>query len=124
MGFVNGQGWGMPFVVSPNYVPEDPEYIQHYKPEQQGCAECNGVNVPPRQKFFPREILTCDGLKVLQSTKPPDVPPVTNREMDKQAGMGGGVGIIPTLQHTRVISRSTRNSVDVQTIVVNPQDVT
>ncbi len=108
----------MPFVVSPNYVPQDPEYAQHYKPDQQGCAECNGVSYHQERKTFSRQILTCNGLQTIESTKPPDVPPVINREMDKQY-----LGIVPTLRHTRVINRSTRYTNDVQTITVDPNDV-
>jgi len=124
MGFVAGQGWGMPFIVSPNYVPQDPEYTQHFKPEQQGCAECGGVSVPPQPtRTFPRQVLTCSGLKVIQTTKPPNSAPVSNREMDGQFGAYGGVGVTPTLQHTRVIGNNTRYSSNEQTITVDSQDV-
>ena len=121
MGFVNGQGWGMDFIVSPNYIPQNPEYAQHYKPEQQGCAECNGVSYHQRQKFSPRQVLTCNGLMTVEST--PRAAPGWNREMDVNAGAYGGVAAIPTKKHTRVINRSTRSASDVQTIVVDPQDV-
>jgi hypothetical protein len=115
---IPGQGWGMPFIVSPNYTPQDPEYTRHYKPEQQGCADCNGVSASNRRKFFSKEILTCDGIKTIETSKPPDKPPVINREMDKQY-----LGAVNDLKHTRIIGRSTRNLVNVQTIIVNPQDV-
>lgn len=109
--FRAGQGWGMPFIVSPNYVPQDPEYVQHYKPEQQGCADCNGVKVPPEMPSFPKQVLTCNGVKVIETTERPNVAPVSNREMDKQY-----VGIINSLRSTRVINKSTRNFKDVEEI--------
>ncbi len=118
MTFRAGRGWGMPFIVSPNYVPQDPEWEKHYKPELQGCADCNGVAMHSNPPTFTREILTCEGVKTIQTTKPPDTPPVINREMDKQYLAG-----TQTVKHTRVINRSTRNSTDVEMIVVNPNDV-
>lgn len=102
----------MPFIISPNYVPQDPEWEKHYKPEQQGCAECNGVRVPPRGPSFPHQIRTCNGLKTIQSTQPPNTPPVINREMDKQH-----LGAITSLNASLIVNRSTRTTsdVDVQT---------
>jgi electron transfer flavoprotein alpha subunit len=113
MTFIAGQGWGMPFIVSPNYVPQDPEYTQHYKPEQQQCADCNGVTVAPVNHFFKRQVLTCNGVKTIESSKRPNVAPVSNREMDKQY-----VAIVESLKYTRVINKSTRNRTDIEEIAV------
>jgi len=113
-----GRGWGMPFIVGTNYVPQDPEWEKHYKPEQQGCGECNGVKVPPPPPASPREILTCNGIKVIQSNKRPNVPPVSNREMDKQY-----VASTSTLKHTRIIGNNTRNSTNTETIEIDSGDV-
>lgn len=112
MSIVPGQGWGMPFIVRPTYVPQNPEYEKHYKPEQQGCADCNGPQAPVQRKFFSRDVMTCDGIKTIQTTKPPNTPPLVNREMDKQY-----LGIVPTLTKTSVIGRSTRKETSVDTIV-------
>lgn len=118
MAYRAGRGWGMPFIVSPNYVPQDLEWERHYKPEQQGCADCNGVRVPPSPPASPKEILTCDGIKTIMSTARPDVPPVYNREMDSQY-----VGGVNTFYHTRIISRSTRETVSVETLTVKSNQV-
>lgn len=112
MSIVPGQGWGMPFIVRPGYVPQDPEYVKHYKPDQQGCADCNGARVPLQRKFFSREILTCDGIKTIQTTKPPNTPALVNREMDKQY-----LGIVPTLTRTVVVGRNTRSESNVDTTI-------
>lgn len=109
--FIAGQGRGMPFIVSPNYIPQDPEYKRHYKPDQQGCADCNGVKVPTDLPVFFKQIMTCNGIKIIKTTEPPVVPPVSNREMDKQY-----IGITPSLRHTKVISRSTRIFNDLEEI--------
>ena len=114
MEFRAGRGWGMPFIVSPNYVPQDPEWEKHYKPEQQGCADCNGVKVPPQNTFFTRDVLTCNGMKAIQTTRRPNIPPMVNREMDKQY-----LGVIQTVTKTRVVNRSTRSQIDVDTTVID-----
>lgn len=82
---IPGQSLGMPFIVSPNYIPQDPEFTRHYKPEHQGCP-CNGVSIGKPTIY-----------KVTS--------PIGTHDMDFQY-----VAVIQTLNHAKIINRSTRNA--------------